>query len=373
MLHAEQIRQGRRLLELMDSRATAMADGIYRNPVSDYASPEQATLERTLLFRRYPLNLGLSCRLPDPGDWLAEEIDGMPILLARDGEGRLHAMQNICRHRGARAFKCPYHAWAYGLDGRLLARPHEAAFAELDKATHGLLPLPVEERDGLIWLLPADEARRDVKAHLGGLDEEFAAFGLDGWHHYETRTLTRRMNWKLVVDTFLETYHLSTLHRNTVHPILHTDLATFDAYGRNLRMIAARRTIDELRGQPEDAWDLVRHTAIIYVLFPNTVVVGQGDHIETWQVFPTENAPNEARMVVSFYIPEPATTEKARRHWDRNFDLLWATVLDEDFPLGEGVQRGFVHGGQQEITFGRNEPALQHFHRSVRAALDEAS
>ena len=76
-------------------------------------------------------------------------------------------------------------------------------------------------------------------------------YGFGSYCHYETRVLQRRTNWKLVVDTFLETYHLSALHPNTVHPIFYTNIGTFDAFGRNLRMIAARRTIEKLRELPE--------------------------------------------------------------------------------------------------------------------------
>ena len=157
------------------------------------------------------------------------------------------------------------------------------------------------------------------------------------------------MNWKLVIDTFLESYHLSALHHSTVNPILHTNLGTFDAYGRNLRMIAARRTIEKLRELPESEWKLIPFSAVIYVLFPNTVLVMQGDHLETWHVYPAGDFPDESVMYISLYTPEPAKTESAQRHWDRNMDLLMATVEKEDFPLAEGVQRGFHSGAQDEI------------------------
>jgi hypothetical protein len=76
-------------------------------------------------------------------------------------------------------------------------------------------------------------------------------------------------------------------------------------------------------------------------------------------------------MYVSLYIPEPATGDSAKRHWDNNFNLLMATVELQDFPTCEGMQRGFVSGAQDAIVFGRNEPALQHFHRGVTTALAE--
>jgi len=95
--------------------------------------------------------------------------------------------------------------------------------------------------------------------------------------------------------------------------------------------------------------------------------------LETWHVYPGGDSPDESVMYVSLYTPEPANTESARRHWDRNMDLLMATVEKEDFPLAEGVQRGFYSSAQDEILFGRNEPCLQHFHKSVKEALADAA
>jgi hypothetical protein len=95
----------------------------------------------------------------------------------------------------------------------------------------------------------------------------------------------------------------------------------------------------------------------------------QPDHLETWHAFPAGDGTDESVMRVSLYTPEPALTDSAKRHWDRNFDLLMATVQQEDFPLAAGIQRGFYSGAQQGILFGRNEPGLQHFHKSVKAAL----
>jgi len=78
-------------------------------------------------------------------------------------------------------------------------------------------------------------------------------------------------------------------------------------------------------------------------------------------------------MYVSLYVPEPVTTPKAKEHWDRNFNLLMATVEEQDFPTCEGMQKGFRSGAQDAIVFGRNEPALQHYHRSIAAALADAA
>jgi phenylpropionate dioxygenase-like ring-hydroxylating dioxygenase large terminal subunit len=380
MRREDQIVEARKLLAHLKDRTTALADGIYRNPVSDYTCPVQAAGEHELLFRNGPINIGLSALLPHAGDWMTHDYAGIPILLLRRADGSLGAFLNVCRHRGARiadgcgsdasSFSCPYHGWTYGLDGSLVARPEDASFAAAERATHGLRPLPVVEKYGMIWVGPKPGMRLDIDSLLDGVANDLAAYGLDAYHHYETRVLRREMNWKLAVDTFCETYHLAYLHPDTVSPLFHTNRATFDAFGRNHRLMAARRTLDELRGQPEEGWNVFDHTAVIYVLFPNTIFLFQRDHVETWHIFPGERV-DSCSMYVSLYIPEPVASDSAKRHWDNNFNLLMATVESQDFPTCEGMQRGFPSGAQDWIVFGRNEPALQHFHRSVAAALAE--
>jgi phenylpropionate dioxygenase-like ring-hydroxylating dioxygenase large terminal subunit len=381
MRREDQIVEAKKLLRHLQNRTTALADGIYRNPVAGYTCPDLAAREREIFFRKGAFNVGLSALLPNPGDWMTHDYSGVPILLVRDKDRKLGAFLNVCRHRGARLadgsgsgdrdFRCPYHGWCYGLDGALIARPDEASFAAMERATHGLCPLPVAEKYGMIWVSPDPEGHFDVDDLLCGLGPDLAAYGLDAYHHYETRVLRRKMNWKLGVDTFGETYHLQHLHPTTVDPLFYSNRATFDAYGPNHRLIGARKTLGELRDIPEAQWDVLDHTVVICVLFPNTIFTFQRDHVETWHMFPGDKV-DETVIYVSLYIPEPVDNEKAKAHWDRNFDILMATVEHEDFPTCEGMQRGFLSGAQDAITFGRNEPALQHFHKSVAAALAAA-
>jgi phenylpropionate dioxygenase-like ring-hydroxylating dioxygenase large terminal subunit len=381
MRHQDQVAEARKLLSYLDTRTTAMAESVYRNPVSNYTCPRQAALEGEILFRRGPINIGLGCLLPNPGDWMTHDYTGVPILLVRQPDGSLSASLNVCRHRGARvaegcgsgagSFSCPYHGWTYGLDGKLIARPDERSFAGLDRATAGLRTLPVVEKYGMVWVCPTPETIFDVDGLLSGRAADFAAYGFNSFHHYETRVLQRRINWKLAVDTFLESYHIGVLHHDTIGPLYYTNRSTFDGFGQNLRWILPRRTIGELRGLPEDQWDLVGQTIIVYLLFPNTVLVMAQDHLETWHLFPAGDGVDETQMYVSFYTPEPALTDSARRHWNNNFDLTMATVENQDFPVSEGIQRGFSAAAQDHIVFGRNEPALQHYHQALKSALEQ--
>lgn len=377
MLRDEQIAVARRLLDHIAQQTLDRAAEVYRQPVAQYFEPAFAARERERFFRREPLCVGLSALLPAPGAYQAHDLSGLPLLLVRDRESRFRAFLNVCRHRGARVaegegstmrFTCPYHAWVFDLDGALVARPDEGSFAACPREAHALTELPAAERDGLLWVAPAPDASFDLDAKLGELAPELAALGLGGFHHYKTVDFRRRMNWKLVVDTFLESYHFCVLHRDSICSIFHHNLATFDTYGANFRLISPRKSIAGLNALPEHDWQVLPHLVGIYVLFPNTVLVWQGEQVEFWQIYPGAD-PDHSVARLSLYSPVPALTEKARRHWDRNLELVSHVVENEDFPVGEGIQRGFHSGAQTEIVFGVNEPALGHYHAGISAAV----
>ena len=381
MQRAEQIAIGHQLFDYIDNRTTAMADEVYRQPVREYTCPDVAAAEERLFFRERPLCVGMSGLLPEPGSYFTHDLSGLPIVLTRADDGEVRALLNVCRHRGSRvaeacgkspAFVCPYHAWTYGLDGKLVARPEESSFAAAPRERHGLTPLPAIERDGLIWVSPAPGQAFSLEDHLQGLGDEIAGYDLAGFHHYESRLLKRHMNWKLLIDTFLESYHFCVLHKDSICSIFYENLTTFDTWGPHFRIVAARRSIEDIRQQPVSSWNLLPYMVAIYVFFPNTVLIWQLDHAELWQIYPDDGAPEKSKVLLSLYTPEPAITDSDRRHWDANMELVVHVVEKEDFPVGEGIQRGFHSGAQDHIVFGENEPALAHFHHTLTGQLNAA-
>ena len=370
--------------------ATALAPEIFRNPVAAYSDSARAQRERERLFRGMPLFMGMSCRLPAPGDYFVEEIAGVPVLLVRGRDGRVRAFANICRHRGApvasgcgnaRSFSCPYHGWSYALDGKLAGIPEQASFPGVDKATHGLAPLPAGEKHGMIFARlmasPQPQAAAeagtllelDVDAHLSGLGDEFEAFGFARYSFFASEFMAPSINWKFGIDTFLEAYHLPALHRATVAPLIRGNLGAFDAYGDHGRTTFLRHSSSVWDEIPAADWKVLPHIIAVYRLMPNTVLVFQSDHLETWRMLPGET-PDRSTIEFALYAPEAPATDKARAYWQKNYDLAIKTVLDEDFALGEKMQRGFMSGVQKEVIYGRNEPALIHFHQRLRAVLD---
>jgi phenylpropionate dioxygenase-like ring-hydroxylating dioxygenase large terminal subunit len=385
MERIEELAVGSRLLGHIDGRTTDLADGLFRNRVDAYSNPARATAERNTLFRDLPLFMGLSTRLAKPGDYVTEDVAGMPVLLVRGTDGGIKAFANICRHRGApvaqgcgnaRAFTCPYHAWTYDLAGKLLGTTDKVGFAGLDLGSHGLVRLPAAEKHGMMFVRPkplqqGEGPEIDVDGNLGAIAPDLAALKLETYPLFSVDVVKPRINWKFAIDTFLEVYHVPHLHRKTIGPYFIGNVGTFDSAGLHGRMCVARTTIDAVRGLPEAERNYRPHVITIYQLFPNTIVIWQVDHIEIWRAFPGRDNPSHCEVEMTIYRPE--VTDKPDAYWEKNRDIAIRTVMEEDFPLGERMQIGFESGVTEEVIYGRNEPSLVHFHSSIRAALGAAA
>jgi nitrite reductase/ring-hydroxylating ferredoxin subunit len=185
MDHEQQVALMRRAFAHIDAGTTDLAESVFFNPVAAYCSPQRLARESALLFREYPLLMGLSNQIPEPGDHFTDDHTGVPILVVRGNDGRARAFQNVCRHRGARVaegcgrqknFVCPYHGWTYGLEGQLRGIPDQRNFPGVEPEAHGLVPLPMAERHGMLWVRPSvgpDGMELDAQRHLGELDAEF--------------------------------------------------------------------------------------------------------------------------------------------------------------------------------------------------------
>lgn len=355
-------------------RSTDQVDSWFRQPTADYTCPDRLAQERSLL-NHTPAVVGLSGLLPEPGTYASCFVGDVPVVVTRTSDGTITAMQNVCRHRGAlvvngcgqaQRLTCPYHNWTYGLDGKLASRRRPENFDGVE--TEGLIRLPAQEEHGLIWVsgnpdeaLPPDP--------LQGAGDEIGPLDLENHRLFATKTFTWAINWKLVIDTFLEVYHVPVLHKESLGDLLHGDYALFDAFGPNGRIVATRLSIDELDDTPREAWSLLDHATIVWLLQPNTVLIYQQDHAQLYQARPGPTA-GESIITASSYVPRTST--RPDDHWQRNFDLVVQVTETEDFVTCSGMQAGFAAGAQSHITFGRNEPLLQHFHRELDAMLSSS-
>ena len=149
-------------LERIDRRTVPQADGTMAIDGARYTSTAALAAENSALFRRHPLLAAFGCEIARPGDYLALDIAGVPVLLVRDDDGAVHGLLNTCRHCGTRllegagsirkAFACPYHGWIYDRCGVLRGLPGGEHFTGVTVGDARLVRFPAAERDGFVWL-----------------------------------------------------------------------------------------------------------------------------------------------------------------------------------------------------------------------------
>jgi phenylpropionate dioxygenase-like ring-hydroxylating dioxygenase large terminal subunit len=372
----------RRFFALRDARTTTTASAVYRQHASVYTDPDRLTAEMEALFRGRPMVVGLSADLPATGTFVATEAAGVPLLIVRGEDGVVRGFLNACRHRGGRvacgrgapgrAFKCPYHSWAYDLDGDLLGQPlARGAFAGLDKAEFGLIPVPVAERAGILLARPGGVEPIDAAGVLGTeLATELAEFGLGSFHFFAERGGVFDANWKLLHDTFTESYHIFSLHRNTLAPDMLSTPFLGDWFGPHMRGAVMRRDVADLLERDESEWELRPHASIVYLLFPHAILnLPMSGHAELWEIYPEPEDPHRARVSMKFYVPSEPATEEERGFWEANVDFTHRVVFEEDFAQQEDIHRSLRSGFLPEVVYGRNEPGLIHHHEQIALAL----
>jgi phenylpropionate dioxygenase-like ring-hydroxylating dioxygenase large terminal subunit len=349
-------------------------------PVDRYGSRERLGREQATLFRRYPIAIAAASELATPGTCLRHDALGLPLVLLADETGEPHCFLNVCRHRGMRlvaddapcrrkALVCPYHGWTYGLDGALRHVPHAEAFPGLDAGAHGLVALPLERRHGLLWVHPTPGATLALADFLGSLDDDLASFDLA--HHvlYRRVDTVRRANWKLVIDAFLEAYHLRVLHKDTIYRFFLDAAAVSDFVGPHVRSVTARRAV---AAGEHDGVDLRELFTFTHFVFPNSVFIFHPDYVSHVTVFPVDV--DQVRWVHSMLVQEALAGPEHAPHWDRTLALIEETVFQrEDLVAAEGIQAGVAAGANTTVLFGRLEGALHHFHAAVERALRDQS
>jgi len=352
-------------------------------PAAVYADPDIHRREGAALFRRLPLCLGAADQLRAPGSVLAREISGIPLLLMRDATGAIGVFQNACRHRGARllaeqdavcahaSLTCRYHGWTYTPDGNLSAYPRREAFPTLDRADRALRRFPSAVRHGLIWaVLDGDAPMPDMEQYLDRLDGELEMLGLGAHKFFRQHAVRRAANWKLMIDAFLEVYHVKRLHAATLAPFFADSACAFDQVGPHQRMMAGRENLPTLTGLRLEELSPWEHGTLVHMIFPNTIIVYHPDYVSHIGVFPV--APDEALFVHTMLVPEDPGDEKAQRHWDRSFDLIDRQVFNgEDLVICEEIQRGIAAGVQETFVLGGLEEGVRRFHAAIDLALDK--
>ena len=374
---ADDVEIVRRILAHIDAGTTDEGDA-WREPVENYLSPSRFTAELDML-RSFPSVFLPSAVIPKPGDHAERVAFGVPLFAVRGHDGRARVFRNSCRHRGmalvegpgcAHALVCRYHGWTYRLDGSLSHVPHPEAFPDLDVPTRGLVEVDSREVDGLIVIGPLQPSTSQEHA-----DAAMAALA-DGspWRDkllpaqrlVAVRPALRAMNWKVLVEQFLEGYHIRTTHKNTFYPLQYDDLNIVEAFGPNSRITFPFRNIERLRDRPESTWMVDHRVTYVYHLFPNVMFATFPNQALVITIDPIDIDHTTVTIyaMITARVAERVSADPDAAAGARNM-LNDGGV--EDNEMSEGVQRGLHAGANAFVEFGKHESAIGRFH----ANLDE--
>jgi phenylpropionate dioxygenase-like ring-hydroxylating dioxygenase large terminal subunit len=357
--------------------STTLAPSTFRQVAAVYCDPARLHEEQAGLYDRLPLVVAFSTELAEPTSFVSRLAAGTPVLVARQPDGSLRAFLNSCRHRGtevvwgdttgcARRFTCPYHGWTYGTDGRLLGITSTVGFPDVDRSVHGLVELSCAERHGMVWVTRRPGAVIDLDAFLGPLDAEFEAMELGQFVVARSTDVSLQANWKLIMDGFMENYHVRFLHGKTLSPYIYSDRIAFRPLGPHNRHVHPRNSYDPAsHDSPEH---FLAQVLISYNMLPNVNVEWAGDHFEIYQVEPDPERVDRCRVRMSLLVrPDELNRDEK---WDKNLDISTSIIFAEDFAVAESAQRALSGGAAPlEVVYGRNEAPLQHFHQQLAAVL----
>ena len=333
-----------------------------------YSDPSVLEAEQQRIFSRTWQYVGHVDRVAAPGDFFTTHVGELPVVVTRDEDGRLHALRNVCCHRGAevmlapegnrKTLQCHYHAWSYALDGRLVGAPRSGEEPGFRKQDFALRPLRLETYGPFLFVNPDENAQSldEVMGELPSIVEQ-TGVDLDALHRRERREYRLKANWKVVVENFLECYHCQVAHPSFA-----------DAIDLNSYEIDEYRYVSTQHGPP-------KHGEAVQEL-----QVKEGRYSYLWPTFMLNIYPGPGNASTNLIVPIDAENTLAVYEFffedDAPDDFVRETtdlihqVMIEDITLCESVQRGMRTGtfehGRLILSY---EHAIRHFQGLVRESL----
>lgn len=290
---------------------TADHSAAWSMPGGWYTDPAILALEREHLFHRDWVCIGRADEVPQPGDHMAFTLCDEPLVAVRGQDGAIRVLSNVCRHRGALLAEgtgtgarlvCPYHHWSYDLDGRLLAAPRMEGHASFDPATCRLPQFACELWHGFVFTcLAADPA--PLAPRLSGLAARIGNYHMEQMRTLHVTTEVWDTNWKCLVENFMEGYHLSPLHKTTLHPVNPTRLCRHYPAGEGYFGYDAGYSPDLPRSQSghPDLTDAEADNCVMFAVPPGLVSGCGGDYSSFLCIQPESVDRVRAKMGLIFY------------------------------------------------------------------------
>lgn len=346
----------------MSSLERSVRDGApgFGLPNRYYTDPEILGREMAVLFGRSWQIAGRESDLSEPGAYLTFDVGSEPVLVARGHDMVLHAMFNVCAHRGmrlatgagtTRRLVCPYHRWTYDLDGSLVSAPYSTHLSGgFDKASVRLPPARVDTWGGFVFVNLDPEAE-DLRSYLGGMVDRWDEYHPDwgGLREATRLTYTEPFNWKIFMENSTDYYHIPFIHEGSLGlpPVLENQ-----ASGRHFMLTTST---------PDDGY-----RRFFDLLFPNSYFHVAPNKIQHFKVMPVD--PGTSRIDVVLYQTQAQAERYPMDDPSKHRDLC--RILDEDFAICRALQRQTA-STRFGVGFSARdfEDAVNHFDRAVLAAL----
>jgi phenylpropionate dioxygenase-like ring-hydroxylating dioxygenase large terminal subunit len=370
----------RRMLETADlpfEQAVAL-------PGEAFCSPELFALERERLLGSEWLALAHVSQIPDPGDLVSAELLGEPVVVVRGADGEVRTLSRVCQHRGMdilegddgarrrRILRCPYHLWAYELDGRLRSAPDMKSRPGFDAACVALPSFQTEVFEGFVFAT-RDGGGPSVAERLGALRDRFLA----PWRMSEAKVVWEkrwesRFNWKLLVENFMEPYHHQGSHLKTLEPIMpargcRTEGA--DDFSSAVRLPLkpdVRKRILESGPQPGfvpfPGLSLEDHGSWwVFLGYPTFLLFTAPDRFYWYRLLPT--GPDRCDLTTHMLVHPDALRAPDYEQWLASESEGLCRIHGEDVFALEGMQRGVASRCYAQGRLAALEEPIWHFQR----------
>ena len=334
-------------------------------PSSWYTDPAMLAIEQEHIFSASWQLVGRLAQLQNPGDFFTCMVVDEPVVVTRDTAGKLHAFYNVCRHRAGsvaqgcgnrKTLQCSYHAWTYGLDGRLMNTPEFAGVQNFDKLDYGLRPIRVDSWGPFVFVNLSQEGP-GLHEVLGTIPQETAHMPLERMGFYKRIDYEIACNWKVYVDNYLEGYHIPVAHPGLFREIDYKRyrVETERYYSKQYAPVRDRPDSLYRRNLEEGA----SPQALYYWLFPNLMLNIYPDNLQTNIIMPI--GPDRTVTIFEWYVLDVDRPEVAT-DFHRSFKFS-DLVQKEDIELCEAVQLGLK---SRSYDMGRlsveRENGVHHFH-----------
>jgi glycine betaine catabolism A len=317
-----------------------------------FVSPEIFAEEQVKIFSRQWVLIGHQSQIAEAGDYFTAEVAGESLIIVRDKHGAIYGFYNVCRHRGSRlienrngqcaAIQCPYHAWTYALDGRLVGAPHMDETPRFNKVDYSLRQAQLGLWDGFIFVNLADAPAR--------LEEWFTPLAgkFSHWNMAALRSAKRieydvGANWKLMFQNYSECYHCLGVHpelsRISPYDSAENDLIEGPFLGgfmrinrdKSLTMSGNACAVPVGRFAEEDF-----HLVFYYSIFPNMLLSLHPDYVMVHQLQPQSS---ERTLIYCDWFFNPEAFKRSDFDPDDAIQF-WDMVNKQDWHVCELSQQG---------------------------------